>query len=141
MRHTPTYLLQKIQQSTDPYAPVRQPEGSVYKAARWIRDMPIDNTALTAGLLMTFPFQLMNPLALPIYSAAAAYSTGRDIGAAIPSFAKTLMRLGGRRHEFSAPMVDTSAARSMRQASLRAIHDSGYMLRSVISHEARIMHR
>jgi len=141
MRHTPTYLLQKLQQSTDPYAPVRQPSGSLYKAARWIRDMPIDSPGITAGLIALAPIPLISPLAVQIYTAASVYSTAKDVGAAIPSFAKTLMRLGSRRHEFAAPMVDTSAARSMRQASLRAIHDSGYMLRSVIGTEARILHR
>jgi len=143
MKHAPTYLLQKVQQSMDPYAPVRQPSDSLYRASRWVRDFPMEHPILT-GLLAA-----ANPLAtavwLPAVSAgwagAAAYSTGRELAAAIPSFARGLARLGGGRHEFSAPMLDTNAARSMRQASLRAIHDSGYMLRAVLGNEARLLHK
>jgi len=141
MKHTPTYLMQKIQQSADPYAPVRQPSGFWYKSARWMRDLPMDNPAILAAGVALYPFGLPIHGALAsVWAAASLYSTGKEVAAAIPSFARGLMRLGSRKHEFASPMVDTTAARSMRQASLRAIHDSGYMLRAVIGSEAKIMH-
>lgn len=149
MKHVPTYLLQKVQQSLDPYAEVRQPAGSLYKTARWFRDMPLDHPWISGTAIL--PIALMGAL-VPGGSAIAAvgaaawtgsaiYSTGKELAAAMPSMAKHLEQIGRGRHEFSSPMVDTNAARSMRQASLRAIHDSGYMLRSVIGAEARLMHR
>lgn len=141
MQHAPTYLLQKVQQSMDPYAPVRQPNDWMYRSSRWIRDFPLEHPVLSIMGAATPLGAIFGPAASLGWAGAAAYSTGRELAAAIPSFARGLARIGGGRHEFFAPMLDTNAARSMRQASLRAIHDSGYMLRAVIGQEARILHK
>jgi len=122
----------------DPYSPVQQPSDSIYRAARWVRDFPIDHPILAGLGALLLPYSPI--LSAPAWTAAAVYSTGREISAALPTAVKTLMRIGRGQHEFHAPMIDTSAARSMRQASLRAIHDSGYMTRAVIGNEARILH-
>jgi len=100
----------------------------------------MEHPIIAAIGVTSFNMMFAAPLTLA-WTGAAAYSTGREVVSAIPSFVRTLSRIGRGGHEFSAPMLDTNAARSMRQASLRAIHDSGYMLRAVIGSEAKIMHR
>lgn len=143
MQATPSYLINKSISNLDPSRPLGRPRGGLYSTAAGIRDMPFAHPFLTAGILGAAgagaPF--MAPM-LPIaYAGISAYATARDIINVAPTAVRLFERLGRRRPEFTAPMIDTRAAMSMRQASLRAMHDSGYFLRNIIGHEARLLHR
>ena len=141
MRPTPSYMVQKVLGSMDPLQPYRQPYGGLYKAARTVRDLPF-NSALGAavgiGALAISPIM---PLPALAYAGASIYATTVEAVNAAPTALRFLERAGSGKPEFSAPMVDTQASSNMRQSAMRAIHDSGYMTRSIIGREARAMHR
>ena len=142
MQATPTYLINKVVSSMDPTRPVESPHGWGYATARSIRDYPFKHPLaagiVTAAIGPLVPFHLLHAT---IWAGASAYATGREAIKAAPAFAKMLERIGRRRPEFTAPMIDTKAALTMRQASMRAIHDSGYLLQNVLTREARMFHR
>lgn len=125
----------------DPLRNPQRPQGGLYRTARSIRDLPFSSTS---GLAAAAFFLSMPGLSAPasmIYGGATIGATAKEVMAAAPTAISFLERLGTRRPEFSAPMVETKAAMTMRQASLRAIHDSGYFLRSVLGREASLMHK
>lgn len=116
-----------------------RPGGGLYRFAAGVRDMPITHPFWTAGI--SFVAAPLFPMMASWYGLATGYAFMREGIHAAPKFARLLERIGSGRPEFTAPMVDTRAAMSMRQASLRALHDSGYFLRNVLGKEARLMHR
>jgi len=125
-------------------APWQRPRGGLYSVTSTIRDFPVNHPFLTAGMLAA-GLLLAPPAALIgagiIYGGSLLTATGMELAAALPQATRALQRIGSRRPDFTAPYVDTRAAYNMRQASLRAIHDSGYLLRNIIGREARLLHR
>lgn len=145
MQFNPTYIINKTISATDPFSMPSRPGGGLYRFAAGIRDMPFDHPFASLSLAGAAAGLMGGAIGFPFvgttYALATAYSTMREAFHAAPKFARMLERIGAGRPEFTAPMVDTRAAMSMRQASLRALHDSGYFLRNVIGKEARLMHR
>jgi hypothetical protein len=142
MLTSPSHLIHKTINSADPLRAYGRPSGGLYRAAAWVRDMPV---AHPVGSLAVLGVGVLATPLLPAigigYAAAAAYSTGSEAIAAVPGAIRALEQIGRGRPEFTAPMVDTRAAMSMRQASLRAMHDSGWFLKSVLGQEGRAQHR
>jgi len=148
MRATPTYLIQKTVSSLDRHNPANAPSGFLYGTSRAIRDLPFSSPVGltlfgTASALATggVGAAIAAPFVAAGYLGASAYATAREVISAAPNIARFLEKVGRGKPEFSAPMLDTQASMSMRQASMRAIHDSGYMLNSVLGKEARLFHR
>jgi hypothetical protein len=135
---TPSYLINKSISNMDPSRPLGPPQGGLYRFASGVRDMPFAHPLISAGIALT---PVIGTAAIVQYAGISAYATARDVLHLAPTAARLFEQLGRGRPEFTAPMVDTRAAMSMRQASLRALHDSGYFLRNVIGREARLMHR
>lgn len=135
MQATPTYLINKTISYMDPWRRQPQPAGGLYSTARAIRDYPFAHPIVGAAA------GIFSPIAGRLWGLSTMYATTREAISAAPGFARMLERVGRGRPEFTAPMVDTRAAMSMRQASLRAIHDSGYHLRAFLGREARLLHK
>lgn len=137
-------MINKVLGRMDPLRQVPTPHGGLYRASRFVRDLPLAHPVAAGGGLAALTLATMGT-ALPAialgYGAATLYATGAEAVAAIPSFGRFLERIGSPSPEFTAPMIDTQAARNMRQATLRAMHDSGFLLRSVLGREARLLHR
>lgn len=136
---TPSYVVQKTVQRMDPMTAYEPPSGGLYSAARFVRDMPFSHPVATGAMAFALGPLSAIPMA-QLWATSAAYSTLREALSAAPTIGRTLARIGRGTPEFTAPMLDTTAAANMRQASLRAIHDSGYFLRSVLGREARLAH-